>query len=113
MTTISEARSAAEAAGIQVGKSVLLYLDSISVRSENRDGGNVKQICDLQDISDRSANGISALKQIQSSCGKTGSDVPGNVLGAQRLMAPWLTATSENSLLSSPITAGSNAFKVE
>lgn len=84
--TISEVRSAAEAAFVLFDKHFLLHYDSLSKDSDERNGANAKQISDLQNSSDQSSSGVTAFTQILSLCEKARLDLLTTFLEAQTLI---------------------------
>lgn len=85
--TLFEARSAAEAAGIQLDMHAPLHYHKLYEGGDDRDAAPAEQIWDLQDFSDKFSGGLSALQQIKLLCEKEGIDVSTTVLGAQKLIA--------------------------
>lgn len=71
-TNMSKACSAAEAAGVQPDELVSLHPDNVSEGADDRDGGHVEPIWNLQDLTDHSAGCVSAFQQIESLCEKAG-----------------------------------------
>lgn len=61
---MSEARSVAEAAVVQLDEPVSVYPDNIPEGADERDDGHVEQIWDQQGLNDQSASGVSALLTI-------------------------------------------------
>lgn len=59
--TMSEAHSAAETAGVQINESVPLCHDNVSEGGYDIDGWHAEEICDLQNLSDQSVGGVTAL----------------------------------------------------
>lgn len=59
--TISEARSAADAAGVQLDEPVDLHPDNVFEAGVRGERGHAEAIWDLQDLSDQSAGSVSAL----------------------------------------------------
>lgn len=57
-----ETRSAAELSGVGLDCLFPLYPDRVSEDDDNKDRGHTKQICDLQDLPDQSAGGVSGLQ---------------------------------------------------
>lgn len=111
--TMSEVRSTTEAVGHPFGEPVALHPDDVSEGGDDKHGGHVEQISDLQYSSDPSGWAVSDLSQIPFLCEEVGLDVPTTVLQTKNLIAQGLAAISEASILSGAITAGSDAFKVE
>lgn len=113
LMTMCKVRNATEAAIVQLEKPISLHPNNVSQGCDDRDDGHAEPKEDLQDKSHQSAGGLSALRQIQSLCEKTGSDIPAAVLKAYKLKAQERVAIPDNSVLSAASTAVSDAFKLE
>lgn len=96
LMTLSEKRSATEAAGVQIDKHVTGHPDSVAEHGDDRNGWHAEKIYDLQVLRDPSAGGLSALQQIQWLCVKMRLDVPTTVRKTQRLITLGLAVITEN-----------------
>lgn len=100
LMTMSETRSAAEGTGSQIDESAFLHSDNVSESRDDKDGASVEQILDLQDLSDQTVGGVSAVQHIKWLCEKARLDVPTTILGAQILIVQRLAGTSGKSISS-------------
>lgn len=66
----SEVRSAAEASASRLEEPAPMYPDNVAKDSDDRDGCQVEEIWNLQDLNDQSASGVFVLQQITSLFGK-------------------------------------------
>lgn len=108
-----EVRSDVETAVVQRDEPIFLHLVNFSEGDDDRDDAHAEQIWDLQDSRDQLAGGVPALQQMQSLCEKERLEILITVLEPQKLIAPKLAATPENSTFSAAFTAGPEALKLE
>lgn len=113
LMTMPGARCAAKAACVQPDDPPPLHRDDVYKGVGDRDATHAEQIWDAQNLCEQSAGGVSALQQIQVLDEKAGLEVPTTVLKAEKLLAQRLAAILENSILSSVLTFGPEAFKME
>lgn len=100
--TMSEMRSTAEAAGVQLGETIPLHPDKVPEGTDDSNGGYAEQIWDQQELIDPSAGGMSALPQVPSLSEKEALDIPTTVHVAPKLIAQGLSAITENSVFIPP-----------
>lgn len=74
--TTSEARNAAEAAGMQLDEPILLHSGNVSEGGDDKDTVPAEQIWDFHDLSDHFAGGVPAVQHIELVREKGGLDVP-------------------------------------
>lgn len=104
---------AAEAAVVQLHEAFPLYPDNVFEGSDDRDAEPVEHVRELHDLCSQSSGGMYAFQETQVLCEKAGLEVPTTVLEAEKIIAEGQLAKAESSILSSALTAASDAFKVD
>lgn len=113
LSTMSEARSVAGTAGVQLDDPVTSHPYNGIEGGDNKDGGHAEKVWEMQHLRDQSSCGVSAPDQIQLFCKKAGLHVPANLFEAQKLITKGLPAIPENPIFFAALSSGSDTLKVK